>query len=78
MTIIVDNGFLIGELSRLVGVSTQTIRYYERLGLLDPPPRTVSRYRLYSVIDQERLRFNQLPRCKQSGYEKSFTPKSAV
>ena len=59
MTIIVGNGFLIGELSRLVGVSTQTIRYYERLGLLDPPQRTASRYRLYSEIDQERLQFIQ-------------------
>lgn len=59
MTKIVDKGFLIGALSRLVGVSTQTIRYYERLGLIDPPQRTASQYRLYSAIDQERLQFIQ-------------------
>lgn len=52
-------GLLIGELSRRVGISTQTIRYYERLGLLNPPQRTKSQYRLYSEVAEERLRFIQ-------------------
>ncbi|MEP1110089.1 MAG: MerR family DNA-binding transcriptional regulator, partial [Nitratireductor sp.] len=30
----------IGQLSRLTGVNIETIRYYERIGLLDAPPRT--------------------------------------
>lgn len=55
----VKKSLFIGELSRQVGISTQTIRYYERLGLLNPPKRTESQYRVYSVEDSERLRFIQ-------------------
>jgi MerR family transcriptional regulator, copper efflux regulator len=42
----------IGTVAREAGVSAQTLRYYEREGLLDPPPRTPSGYRAYdrSVI----------------------------
>ena len=43
-------GWLIGELSDRVNISTHTIRYYERLGLLEPLRRTESQYRIY---DQE-------------------------
>ena len=50
---------MIGELSRQVDIPTQTIRYYERLGLLDPPKRTASQYRVYSEKDEARLRFIQ-------------------
>lgn len=53
------DGMFIGELSRQAGVPTQTIRYYERFGLMDQPDRTESRYRLYSWEDVERLRFIQ-------------------
>ena len=49
----------IGELSHRVALPTQTIRYYERLGLLDPPERTESQYRLYSEKAVERLQFIQ-------------------
>ncbi|NEU71800.1 heavy metal-responsive transcriptional regulator [Hassallia byssoidea VB512170] len=52
-------GLFIGELSRQVGISTQTIRYYERLGLLNQPKRTESQYRVYSDEDAERLQFIQ-------------------
>jgi hypothetical protein len=38
---------LIGELSQRTQTSTQTIRYYERLGLLNPSERNASQYRLY-------------------------------
>ncbi len=55
----VKKSLLIGELSRQVGIPTGTIRYYERLGLLNPPQRTESQYRVYSVEDKERLRFIQ-------------------
>lgn len=53
----VKKSLFIGELSRQVGIPTGTIRYYERLGLLNPPLRTRSRYRVYSPEDSERLRF---------------------
>jgi|SRR5213593_1540808 len=47
----------IGEISRRGGVSVQTIRYYERYGLLRPPERRPSRYRIYSESDLLRLQF---------------------
>jgi len=47
----------IGELAQWYGVSTATLRYYERLGLLASGVRTESGYRLYGVEEQDRLRF---------------------
>jgi DNA-binding transcriptional MerR regulator len=38
---------LIGEVAKLLGVTTKTIRYYEEIGLLDKPARTEAGYRLY-------------------------------
>lgn len=38
----------IGELAKRAGVSVQTIRFYERRGLLKEPPRTPSGYRVYA------------------------------
>ena len=52
-------GLFIGELSHRVDVPTQTIRYYERLGLLDAPERTESQYRIYLEEAVERLQFIQ-------------------
>ena len=43
-----DPLMLIGALSQRTGASIETIRYYERIGLLAPPPRTQSRHRLYT------------------------------
>ncbi len=36
-----------GRLARLTGVNRETIRYYERRGLLGAPPRSLSGYRVY-------------------------------
>src|ERR1022692_4243876 len=46
-----------GELARLSGVSTDTLRHYERVGVLAKPPRTNSGYRRYpsSALDRVRL-----------------------
>ncbi len=44
------------ELARLVGVSTDTLRHYERLGLLEIPARTSGGYREYSSGSLERVR----------------------
>lgn len=49
--------YFIGRLGREVGLTPQAIRYYERLGLIDPPRRTEARYRVYSEQDAARLRF---------------------
>jgi len=50
---------LIRDLSRATGVPASTIRYYERLGLLQVPQRSAAQYRLYDTADVERLRFIQ-------------------
>lgn len=50
---------LIRDLSRAAGVPASTIRYYERLGLLQAPQRSAAQYRLYGTADVERLRFIQ-------------------
>ena len=49
----------VGELADAVGASADTIRYYERAGLLPPPERTTSGYRAYDATAVERLRFIQ-------------------
>jgi DNA-binding transcriptional MerR regulator len=52
-------GLKVAELAELVGVRPDTIRYYERAGLLAPPPRTAAGYRLYPHESVDRLRFIQ-------------------
>ena len=47
----------IGELAKRLGLNPQTIRYYERIGLLPKPERTPAGYRLYGEADERRLRF---------------------
>jgi Cd(II)/Pb(II)-responsive transcriptional regulator len=47
----------IGELARQAGVDVQTVRYYEREGLLEAPARTGSGYRVYGPAHLERLNF---------------------
>jgi MerR family transcriptional regulator, mercuric resistance operon regulatory protein len=48
---------LIGDVARKAGVSTATIRYYERIGVLPSPPRAESNYRRYTRRTIEELRF---------------------
>jgi Cd(II)/Pb(II)-responsive transcriptional regulator len=45
----------IGELAKRAGCTTETIRYYERHGLLPAPSRTDSNYRMYDSEHIERL-----------------------
>ena len=47
----------IGALSQRTGVNIETIRYYERIRLIPPPPRTDSGRRLYGAEDIRRLTF---------------------
>jgi len=49
--------FKIGELATAAGVSRDTIRYYERTGLLPSPGRSGAGYRLYGDADLLRLKF---------------------
>lgn len=49
--------FGIGELARRASVGIDTVRYYERSGLLAPHKRLASGYRRYRELDVARLRF---------------------
>ena len=52
-------GLQVAELAATVGVRPDTIRYYERAGLLPPPGRTAAGYREYEAAAVDRLRFIQ-------------------
>lgn len=56
----------IGELAKRAGVAIDTVRYYEREGLLPKPPRQRSGYRRYEQGDVLRLRF--IRRAKALGF----------
>lgn len=45
-----------GELAKLVGVSPDTLRHYEQMGLLSAPPRTANGYRCYPADAVQRVR----------------------
>ncbi|MDO9487273.1 MAG: helix-turn-helix domain-containing protein [Sphingomonadaceae bacterium] len=47
----------IGDLARTTGISVETVRYYERIGLMPPPGRTAANYRAYEARHLERLNF---------------------
>lgn len=47
----------IGELAERLALNPRTIRYYEEIGLLPAPERTLSGYRVYGDDDVERLTF---------------------
>ena len=49
----------IGQVARRAGIGIETIRFYERKGLIDEPPRRESGYRQYGEEDVERLVFIQ-------------------
>jgi Hg(II)-responsive transcriptional regulator len=54
------------EVAEHAGVNVQTIRYYERRGLLPEPPRRPSGYRNYSEDDVTRVRF--IKRAQEIGF----------
>lgn len=51
------NGLTIGKVAKKAGVGIETIRFYERKGLIDPPPRKESGYRQYPEKTIARLLF---------------------
>jgi len=56
----------IGRLAKEAGVNIDTIRYYERNGLIPEPVRRASGYREYEIADVRRLRF--IVRAKDLGF----------
>ncbi len=55
-----------GELAKKAGVNPETVRYYEKLGLLPEAIRTESGYRLFSEEDVKRIKF--IKRAKELGF----------
>ncbi len=56
----------IGAFSQLAGVNIETIRYYERIGLLTVPARSPGGYRRYGMEDVRRLSF--VRRLRELGF----------
>ena len=51
--------YKIGELAERSGCLVETVRYYERIGLLPEPVRTANNYRAYNEQHADRLQFNR-------------------
>ncbi|HEX9579634.1 MAG TPA: MerR family transcriptional regulator [Gemmatimonadales bacterium] len=56
----------IGRVAQGAGVNVETVRYYERRGLLAAPPRTAARYRQYPADAIRRIEF--IKRAQQLGF----------
>src|SRR5438309_665157 len=59
-------GLTIGTLAKQSGVNLETVRFYERRGLMPEPPRTKSGYRLYPPDAARRVRF--IKRAQELGF----------
>jgi MerR family transcriptional regulator, copper efflux regulator len=62
-TLLAVRTYTIGSLARAAGVSVETVRFYERRGLVDQPPRRGEGYRQYPDEALERLRFIRRAKC---------------
>ena len=60
------DGLTIGEIAVRARVHIETLRYYERRGLIERPPRSVSNYRLYPEDVVRRVRF--IKRAQELGF----------
>ncbi len=58
--------FSIGQVARKAGVGVETVRFYEREGLLEEPPRRASGYRQYSEQVVKRIHF--IKRAQKLGF----------
>jgi len=56
----------IGKVARRAGVNIETLRYYERQGIIPRPSRTMSNYRVYSEDTVRRVRF--VKRAQELGF----------
>ena len=49
--------YTISQLAQAADIPTTTVRYYERVGLVEPEDRSVGNYRLYSEESLRKLKF---------------------
>lgn len=59
-------GLTIGQLAKTTGTAVETVRYYEKIGLLPKPPRTAGNYRDYGAKEAARLSF--IRRARDLGF----------
>lgn len=52
-----NDRYTISQLAQTAGVPTTTVRYYERVGLVEPEDRSAGNYRLYSEESLRKLKF---------------------
>ncbi|WP_435661623.1 MerR family transcriptional regulator [Leisingera caerulea] len=55
-----------GELAKATGCNLETIRYYEKIGMMPDPPRTAAGHRIYGQSHIQRLRF--ILRARELGF----------
>jgi len=58
--------YSIGQLGEQAGVNFETVRYYERIGLMPKPPRTSGGHRVYDRVHLKRLGF--IRRSRELGF----------
>ncbi|MFV2082411.1 MAG: MerR family DNA-binding protein [bacterium] len=56
----------IGKVAKLTGIGVETVRFYEKSGLIDEPPRSKSGYRQFPASTVARVRF--IKRAKELGF----------
>ena len=56
----------IGQVARAAGVNVETVRYYQRVGLVTEPPKPASGFRIYSSETIDRINF--IKRAQQLGF----------
>lgn len=60
------NSFTVSALADKAGINLETVRYYEKIGLMPKPKRKESHYRFYNEDDFARLKF--ITRAKELGF----------
>ena len=66
ITVLRATGMSIGQLSELTGVNIETIRYYEKIGLLPPASRAANGRRVYRAVEHRILAF--VRRSRELGF----------
>ena len=61
-----ERGLQRAGLARATGCNLETIRYYEKIGMMPDPPRTAAGYRVYDARHVSRLRF--ILRARELGF----------
>lgn len=72
----VEESITIGELSRRTGVNIETIRYFERVGVLATPPRTSGGRRVYGTGHVRALGF--VRRARELGFSRPRCARSCL